>query len=355
MERLDLDVSRRFREYSKGNKQKVGLVVALQHKPDLLILDEPTSGLDPLMQQTFFELIREARAEGRTVFLSSHIIDEVDRTCDRVGIIREGRLVQVDRIETIRRLAFHHVELTFGDAGRRRPSSTGWPASATSRPMASRSRMRVAGPVGAVLAAAGPARAARRRQPRAEPGGRLPRPVRPARGRGRRWPLRRPAPAAWRPPRSMPWSRVMGLRSIYAKTTRDSRRAALLVGIVGGLFMFGTGAPYGRAPEFSTPELRQQFINGILSLPAAIQGLLGTPINLETLGGFLSWRVGNIMPVLFGLWPVLALSGTLAGEAAKGSLDLLASTPQSRRSIALQKLARSHHGRWSSRCSSSRR
>jgi ABC-2 type transport system ATP-binding protein len=113
VERLDLDPSRRFKEYSKGNKQKVGLVVALQHRPDLLILDEPTSGLDPLVQQTFFEIVREARAEGRSVFLSSHIIDEVDRTCDRVAIIREGRLVQVDRIEAIRRLAFHHVELTF--------------------------------------------------------------------------------------------------------------------------------------------------------------------------------------------------------------------------------------------------
>jgi ABC-2 type transport system ATP-binding protein len=113
VERLDLDPSRRFKEYSKGNKQKVGLVVALQHRPDLLILDEPTAGLDPLIQQTFFEIVREARADGRTVFLSSHIIDEVDRTCDRVAIIREGRLVQVDRIETIRQLAFHQVELTF--------------------------------------------------------------------------------------------------------------------------------------------------------------------------------------------------------------------------------------------------
>ena len=83
-------------EYRKGNKQKVGLVVALQHQPDLLILDEPTAGLDPLIQQTFFELVREAKAAGRTIFLSSHIIDEVDRTCDRVAIIREGRLVQVD-------------------------------------------------------------------------------------------------------------------------------------------------------------------------------------------------------------------------------------------------------------------
>ena len=102
VERLDLDPSRRFKEYSKGNKQKVGLVVALQHKPDLLILDEPTSGLDPLIQQSFFEVVREAKTEGRTIFLSSHVIDEVDRTCDRVAIIREGRLVQVDRIENIR-------------------------------------------------------------------------------------------------------------------------------------------------------------------------------------------------------------------------------------------------------------
>ncbi len=155
VDRLDLDPSRRFREYSKGNKQKVGLVVALQHRPDLLILDEPTSGLDPLMQQTFFELVREARDEGRTVFLSSHIIDEVDRTCDRVAIIREGRLVQVDRIESVRRLAFHHVELTFGSAVA--------PAVFTSiegvhdvTVDGTVFTMRVSGPIGAVLAAAAP-------------------------------------------------------------------------------------------------------------------------------------------------------------------------------------------------------
>jgi ABC-2 type transport system ATP-binding protein len=112
VERLELDPSRKFGEYSKGNKQKVGLVVALQHQPDLLILDEPTAGLDPLVQHTVFELLREATADGRTVFLSSHIIAEVDRTCDRVAIIREGRLVQVDRIEAIRSLAFQHVSLT---------------------------------------------------------------------------------------------------------------------------------------------------------------------------------------------------------------------------------------------------
>ena len=111
--RFDLDPSRRFKEYSKGNKQKVGLVIALQHRPDLLILDEPTSGLDPLVQQTFFGLLRETVAEGRTAFLSSHILDEVERTCDRVAIIRDGRIVTVDRVAALRDLAYHEVELRF--------------------------------------------------------------------------------------------------------------------------------------------------------------------------------------------------------------------------------------------------
>jgi ABC-2 type transport system ATP-binding protein len=113
IERFDLDPSRRFREYSKGNKQKVGLVVALQHRPELLLLDEPTSGLDPLVQQTFFTVLREAVSEGRTVFLSSHVLSEVERSCDRVAIIREGRLVRVDRVDALRDLAHHQVELRF--------------------------------------------------------------------------------------------------------------------------------------------------------------------------------------------------------------------------------------------------
>jgi ABC-2 type transport system ATP-binding protein len=111
--RLDVDPSRRFREYSKGNKQKIGLIIALQHRPDLLLLDEPTSGLDPLIQQEFYAVIREAKAEGRTVFLSSHILSEVEKTCDRVAIIREGRLARVDRTEALRDLAHHTVELVF--------------------------------------------------------------------------------------------------------------------------------------------------------------------------------------------------------------------------------------------------
>jgi ABC-2 type transport system ATP-binding protein len=113
IDRFEIDPKRRFREYSKGNKQKIGLVLALQHRPELLILDEPTSGLDPLVQQSFFALVHEARAEGRTTFLSSHILSEVERTCDRVAIIREGRIAKIDSVEGLRDLAHHQVELRF--------------------------------------------------------------------------------------------------------------------------------------------------------------------------------------------------------------------------------------------------
>ena len=88
-------------------------MAALQHKPELLLLDEPTSGLDPLVQQTFFTVLREQVAAGSTVFLSSHVLSEVERSCDRVAIIREGRLVQVDRVDALRDLAHHQVELRF--------------------------------------------------------------------------------------------------------------------------------------------------------------------------------------------------------------------------------------------------
>ena len=113
-DRLNCSLSQPIRSLSTGNKHKVGLIHALMHQPALLILDEPTSGLDPLMQQEFHQLLAEVRAEGRTVFLSSHILPEVERVCDRVGIIREGRLVAVERVETLKANAVRHLELHFG-------------------------------------------------------------------------------------------------------------------------------------------------------------------------------------------------------------------------------------------------
>src|ERR1700694_5716963 len=101
-ERFDLDLGRRFREYSTGNKKKLGILLAFMHKPELLILDEPTNGLDPLNQQEFYELLREARDGGATVFLSSHVLSEVEHVCDTVGILRAGKLVRVARLDELR-------------------------------------------------------------------------------------------------------------------------------------------------------------------------------------------------------------------------------------------------------------
>ena len=112
-ERFDLDLNRRFREYSSGNKRKLGILLAFMHKPELLILDEPTSGLDPLNQQEFYELLREARDGGAAVFLSSHILSEVEHVCDRVGILRAGRLVRVADLEDLHHIRAHHVEIEF--------------------------------------------------------------------------------------------------------------------------------------------------------------------------------------------------------------------------------------------------
>jgi ABC-2 type transport system ATP-binding protein len=153
IERFDVDPSRRFKEYSKGNKQKIGLVIALQHRPELLMLDEPTSGLDPLVQQSFYALVREAQAEGRTVFLSSHILSEVERTCDRVAIIRDGRMVKVDSVEGLRDLAHHEVELRFVD-GVPAEAFEGLPGVSEVVVGDHTLRMRVSGPITPVVQAA---------------------------------------------------------------------------------------------------------------------------------------------------------------------------------------------------------
>ena len=111
--RLQLDLSRRYREYSSGNKKKLLLVIAFMHQPKLLVLDEPTSGLDPLNQQEFYAMVREARQGGATVFLSSHVLSEVEHVCDRVGIIRTGRLVNISSLEDLHEIRLHRVELEF--------------------------------------------------------------------------------------------------------------------------------------------------------------------------------------------------------------------------------------------------
>ena len=114
IERLDLDTSRKFRQYSTGNKRKVVLIQAFMHRPRVLILDEPTSGLDPLNQQEFDGMVREAREEGRTVFLSSHVLSEVEKTCTRVAIIRDGGIVRIGGIHQLKDIKHYEITIVFG-------------------------------------------------------------------------------------------------------------------------------------------------------------------------------------------------------------------------------------------------
>jgi len=110
VKQLELDLDRPFGQYSRGNKQKVGIAQAFMHRPPLLILDEPTGGLDPLTQEAVLDLVREARAGGATVFFSSHILSEVEELCDRVGFIRDGRLMRVGPVHEVLRAKQHTVE-----------------------------------------------------------------------------------------------------------------------------------------------------------------------------------------------------------------------------------------------------
>ena len=112
-ERLEVDLTRKVSDLSTGNKQKVGLIQAFMDRAELVILDEPSTGLDPLMQQELQALIREVRADGRTVFLSSHSLAEVERVADRVGILRNGRLVVVERVDALKRKAIRRIDLEF--------------------------------------------------------------------------------------------------------------------------------------------------------------------------------------------------------------------------------------------------
>ena len=112
-ERLELDLSRQTRAYSKGMKQKLAIIQAFMNDPKLLILDEPTLGLDPLMQRQFYDLLLEEKSRGKTIFLSSHILPEVERVCDRVGIVRGGHLVDIELVADLKRKKIRRMHLIF--------------------------------------------------------------------------------------------------------------------------------------------------------------------------------------------------------------------------------------------------
>jgi ABC-2 type transport system ATP-binding protein len=150
VERFALDTSKKVRALSKGNRQKVQLVAAFASRPDLLILDEPTSGLDPLMEVAFRDTVHEAKERGQTVFLSSHILSEVEALCDRVGILRDGRLVEQGTLPELRHLSAQTVEVTFDGPAPRLPELAGVHVAQAG---ASTLRCEVTGGIGPLIAA----------------------------------------------------------------------------------------------------------------------------------------------------------------------------------------------------------
>jgi ABC-2 type transport system ATP-binding protein len=152
-DRLELSsrtLRRLVRDYSRGMRQKIGIVQALQHEPELAVLDEPTEGLDPLMQRAFYDILDRIKAEGRTIFLSSHVLSEVERVCDRVGIIRHGRLVALEEISGLRARRKRNVEIRLGGPP---PRLDGVPGVSGVAVTDSRLTCRVEGDVGPFLAA----------------------------------------------------------------------------------------------------------------------------------------------------------------------------------------------------------
>jgi ABC-2 type transport system ATP-binding protein len=152
VERFQLDAAKRVRALSKGNRQKVQLVAAFSTRAELLILDEPTSGLDPLMEVAFRETVQEAKERGQTVFLSSHILSEVEALCDRVGILRRGRLVDEGTLQQLRHLSAQTIEITFEGTA---PELEGLPGVTVVRAGPNALRCEVTGSVGPLIAALG--------------------------------------------------------------------------------------------------------------------------------------------------------------------------------------------------------
>ena len=148
IERFALDPSKKVRSYSKGNRQKLGLIAALSSRADLLLLDEPTSGLDPLMEREFRRCVRAAKAAGQTVFLSSHILSEVEALCDRVAILRAGRLVEAGTLAQLRHLSALEIEATFAAPP---PNLARVPGVGDLEVDGTRVRCRLTGPIGPLL------------------------------------------------------------------------------------------------------------------------------------------------------------------------------------------------------------
>ncbi len=305
-EQLDADLDRPVRSLSKGNRQKIGLIQALAHRPELLVLDEPTSGLDPLVQEEVLGLLREAAADGRTVFLSSHALAEVQRVADRVAIIRDGRLVLVEGVESLRARALGRVAVSF----------TAMPPEGAFDGIPGLTETGRHGNV-VTLALQGPADGLVKALAHFEVVG-----------------LDSTRETS-RTSSSRSTGVVRAMPSVFAKSLRDLRRSLAWwsVGLVGMVAMMTAVYPSIR----DNPALNRL----VQDYPEALKAFIafGGSVDYVSGAGYLGIELFSFMvPLLFVIAAVASGAAAIAGEEEKGTLDLLLSQPVTRRGVALAKL-----------------
>ena len=335
--RFELDPAKKVRAYSKGNRQKVVLIAALMTRADLLVLDEPTSGLDPLMEQAFRQSIREARDRGQTVFLSSHILSEVEALCDRVGILRAGKLVEMGTLAEMRHLAALTVEATFDGAV---PDLSGVPGVTSVEVNGRVVRCHVRGPVEPllkVLANAGVTRAA---EPGAVARGAVPRAVRrsgaPASGSAAWRSAEVAGQAARRAPGRAPGRAGKSPGTVVAwLTTRKAVRSGVIWGYIFGVAIASSAVSYTRI--YKTPAQREA-LAAAYGANKATSALFGPAPQLQTVAGFTVFKISMTLMILGAVWGLLTSTRLLRGEEDNGRWELLLAGQTTRSGAAAQAL-----------------
>ena len=329
-----------MRAYSKGNRQKILLIAALMTRPDLLVLDEPTSGLDPLMEQAFRHSVAEARQAGQTVFLSSHILSEVEALCDRVGILREGRLVEMGTLAEMRHLSALSVEATFGGAP---PDLAGVAGVKRAVVDGRHVHLEVQGPIEPLVdALAGTGvRELLSREPSLEelflahygPDGAAPVLTGASCWCGG-WPMT--GGLLERPPRDLapaggnPGMVVAGLVS------RRAARSGALWGLVFGFFVVVQTLAY--TSTYKTQASRDQLAHAF-GTNIGLNALLGQAHAINTVAGWASWRFVGILSVLGSIWGLLISTRLLRGDEEAGRYELLLAGQTTRRRAGGQAVA----------------
>ncbi len=322
IDRFELDPTKRVRAYSKGNHQKVILIAALMVRPDLLIFDEPTSGLDPLMEQAFRLCIAEARDRGQTIFLSSHLMSEVEALCDRVGILRSGKLIEMGTLSEMRHLSALSVEATLDGPI---PDLSAIPGVSSVEIEGHVVRCQVRGPIEPLLKVLTDTGVAQlvSREPSLEElflalyGAMTMLPD-----------------IAVRSPASSPLLVERSAGSVVALVTaRKAARSGVVWGLVFGLAIASSEISY---VKIYTSAAQRDALAAAYGSNKAMSALFGPATQLQTVGGFTAFKISMTLMVLGAVWGLLTSTRLLRGEEDSGRWDLLlAGLTTRRRATAL--------------------